>query len=359
MRHLVILLIVLASACHVDHALETAAVDVSGCKASMLFATDLCADEVAHLKWAQDFKEYPRIADLTRERLGQISQSEKSVDRAAALYYHRMVTEPKNTQFISYLLRREKEIEKKIPNFADKKVLLLFAPGMFYRDNPQVGADGKQFRMMARKMGIADGIIPVEQTGTIEENANTICEHIQREDAFGSVILASLSKGSGDVKRAIQICGNEPYFKKVKVWYNVVGINKGSHLITDIDQTWQYKMEARSYFCWKGYNWDGFMSMRAGAGAPLETPLVVPPHITVINVVAVPGSKYVSERAKPFYDYLTRYGPNDGLTLLADSHIPEGVTYASWRNDHYFRYEIPEARLYAMIAYAVEVGIRP
>ncbi|MCE9599459.1 MAG: hypothetical protein K8S54_15970 [Spirochaetia bacterium] len=358
MKRVALFLLLSATACHVDKELKTADVDLSACKGSMLYLDGLCADEVANLKWAQDYKQYPRIEDLTRERLSQVSQTEKSVDRAAALYYHRMVTDPKNVEFMAYLLRREKEIEKKLPNFVDKKVLLLFAPGMFYRDNPQVGADGKQFRMMARKLGISDGIIPVEQTGTIEENAHTICEYVEKEDFFGSIILASLSKGSGDVKRAIQICGNEPYFKKVKVWYNVVGINKGSHLITDIDNTWQYKMEARSYFCFKGYNWDGFMSMRAGAGAPLETPLVVPAHMKIISVVAIPGSKYVSERAKPFYDYLTRYGPNDGLTLLADSHIPEGVTYASWRNDHYFRYEIPEARLYAMIAYAVEVGMR-
>lgn len=347
-----------AGACHVDKELKVAEVDFSNCKASMFYVPDLCEDEVALLNWAAAFKEAPRLSDLTAERLKAVTDAEKDVDRAAALYYHRTVIDPKNTAFMSYLLRREKELEKKLPNFTDKKILLLFSPGMFYRDNPQVGADGKQFRLMARKLGLAEGIIPVEQTGTIDENARTICDYIETRHSYNAIILASLSKGSGDVKRAIQLCGNEPFFKIVKVWYNVAGINKGSHLITDINDTWIYKAEARSYFCYKGYNWDGFMSMRAGKDSPLDTPLVVPPHLKVINVVSVPLKRFVSDRSKPFYEYLTRYGPNDGLTLLADSHIPDGVTYVSWRNDHYFRYPIAEARLYAMMTYAVEVGIQ-
>ena len=163
-----------------------------------------------------------------------------------------------------------------------------------------------------------------------------------------------MSKGSGDVKRAIQKCGDKPFFKKVLGWYNVGGLQKGSLLVNDINDTCVYKAEARSYFCWNGYNWDGLQSLEVGPGTALDSDLKFPEHMIVINVIAVPLFRHVSNRARPFYEYLIRYGPNDGLTLLAESYLEGAITYPSWRNDHYFRWPIYKYRMMAFMTYMVE-----
>lgn len=324
------------------------------CDQTFLGLKDLCEDEVEYLKWAEAYPQAPRFADLTRELLQKITVETKDVDKAAALYYSRAMREPANRELVQYLDRMEVVLAGKKPDFSKKNLMLAMAPGMFYKDNPQIGADGRDLRNMALELGMKEAVIPVEQTGTVEENARIICDFVQKQTEVKGIIIASVSKGSGDFKRAIQMCGTEPYFKKVRGWFNIAGISRGSRLMTDIDNTWQYKMEARGYFCWNGYNWDGFMSMRAGEGAPLETDLKIPDNLLVVNVVAVPVFRMVTDRARPFYEYLVRYGPNDGMTLLADSAIPGGLVYPSWRNDHYFRFPMYRPRMHAFLVYIVE-----
>lgn len=324
------------------------------CETNAYGLKNLCEDEVAYLKWAEELKEYPRFADLTREVLQKVTLETKDVDKAAALYYSRVMREPGNRELAAYLDRMEKVLADTKPDFSKKNLMLAMAPGMFYKDNPEIGADGRDLRNMALELGMKEAVIPVEQTGTVEENAKIICDFVAKQTNVNGIIIASVSKGSGDFKRAVQICGQEPYFKKVRGWFNIAGITRGSHLMTDIENTWQYKMEARGYFCWNGYNWDGFLSMRAGPGAPLETDLKLPDHLLVVNVVAVPVFRMVTERARPFYEYLVRYGPNDGMTLLADSAIPGGLISPSWRNDHYFRFPMYRPRMHAFLVYIVE-----
>ncbi len=324
------------------------------CTLSAYLIDNLCEDEKEYLDWAAAFKEMPTLADITRDGLRELTKSTLDVDKAAAVFYHRVISKPENRDMVNYLNRRQKELEKTLPDYSSKKILLAIAPGMFYLDNPSLGADGRSLRNLALELGMMETVIPLEQTGTVDTNAEILCNFIRdRNDASG-IILASVSKGSSDIKKAIQRCGTEPYFTKVRAWYNIGGINKGSRLINGIDQTCMYKMEARSYFCWNGYNWDGFMSLRAGDEAPLNTDLQMPPHILVVNVIAVPLFRFVTDRARPFYEYLIQFGPNDGMTLLADSYIPEGLTYCSWRNDHYFRIPLQKERMMAFLTFIVE-----
>ena len=324
------------------------------CETNAFGLKNLCEDEVDYLKWAEAYPQFPRLQDLNREVLRQITVDTKDVDKAAALYFNRVMREPANRELVQYLDRMETSLATQRPNFSKKNLMLAMAPGMFYKDNPEIGADGRDLRNMALELGMKEAVIPVEQTGTVEENAKIICEFVQKQNEVKGIIIASVSKGSGDFKRAIQICGSEPYFKKVRGWFNIAGISRGSRLMTDIENTWTYKMEARGYFCWNGYNWDGFLSMRAGEGAPLETELKLPDHLLVVNVVAVPVFRMVTDRARPFYEYLVRYGPNDGMTFLVDSVILGGVIFPSWRNDHYFRFPMYRPRMHAFLVYIVE-----
>ncbi|TGN10217.1 hypothetical protein [Leptospira ilyithenensis] len=342
--------------CHVDRKLELPPETnkVVQCITNLYGISNLCDDEKEYLDWAKAQKQYKSLKDLTKDELQRLTRETLDVDKTSALFYLRSFEEPLNKKFIGYLDKKEKVIEKKLPNYTKKNILLAMVPGMFYKDNPTVGADGKALRDMAAGLGLKEDVIPVDQTGTVDENAKVICDYVKNRTDVNGIIFASVSKGSGDLKKAIQLCGGEDYFKKAKGWYNIGGLNKGTMLVDGIEDNWRYRWEARSYFFWKGYNYDGFLSMGSGKERPLDFDLKVPKHLLLINVIAVPQFRQVTKRAKPFYEYLIQYGPNDGMTLLADSYVEGAITYPSFRNDHYFQWPIYENRLRAFFTYIVE-----
>lgn len=348
----------LVGGCHADRALEREPSKERKvkCEGRKYFINKICEDELKYLDWARDYPDYPRIQDLTTEVLRKVTRETKDVDKAAALFYQRVISEPQNLKFIEYLDKKQNVLEKKVPDYSGRKILFAVAPGMFYKDNPNVGADGRSVRKLATEIGLLEDVIPVLQTGTIEENGGIICDYVEKRTDVKGIILASASKGSSDIKKALHLCGSKPFFSKVRGWFNLGGINKGTRVVTEMNDTCRYRMEARSYFCWYGYNYDGILSIRYGPDSPMNFPLELPPSMLVINVIPVPMFRFVTPRARPFYEYLIYYGPNDGMSLLGDVYIPGDnvITYASWRNDHYFRFPVYKYRMMAVIIYMLE-----
>ena len=356
MRRSLISLLAVAGllSCHVDRPFEEPKPGdrIVHCNGRAYYLDAICEDEKEYLDWAtKAYPEYPKFSNLTRDVLQKITVETKDVDKAASLFYERSLRDRNNIEMLEFIGVKEKELAKRVPDYTGEKVLLALVPGMFWMDNPEVGAAGEQLRELADQMGMTSSIVPVEQTGTVEKNGKDICEFLQQQTDVKSIIVASISKGGGDMKKALQYCGNTPAFRKVRAWFNIAGITAGSQLVNGINDTIAYKAEARAYFCFKGYNWDGMMYMRAANDAPLEFEVSVPKHMMVVNVIAVPLFRYVSSRAKPYYQYMIKYGPNDGITLLADSYVPGGSTYISFRNDHYFRNPISEQKMQAFLVY--------
>ncbi len=345
--------------CHVDKKIEVSGVTNKRveCKKDKYYIGNLCEDEEAYLDEASNTKQYPRLQDITQEVLRKITVETLDVDKAASLFYHRSITEPSTKLFIESVYTKEKVFLKKIPDYSKQKMLFTVAPGMFYKDNPSVGADGRMLRDVALSLGMMETIIPLEQTGTIETNAGIICNFLKEKHAdtqINGIILASVSKGSSDIKKAISICGEENYFQVVRAWYNVGGLNKGSYAINGILDNWRYRVEGQMYFWWHNYNWQGFLDMRGGPDSPVAEELKKPKHLLIINIIGVPLFRHVTQRARPFYEYLIPYGPSDGLTLLADSYMPDTITYPLWRQDHYFPWPIEINRIQAILSYIVE-----
>ena len=343
-------------ACRVDRQFEdpTQKVQKVDCTTNSHYMENLCDDEVQYLQWAEELKDYPRLADLNRDVLYQITQSTQDVDKAAAVFYTRVLREPANRRFYEYLERKEPQLVKQTPDYSNLNLLLALVPGAFYEDNTGVGADGAKLRELVVNMGLKEDMIRVEQTGSVYRNAEIICNYLEQRTDVDGIVLASVSKGSSDIKMAIKQCGDQPYFKKVIGWYNIGGINKGSVLVNALNDDWMNKWEARTYFCLQGYDWQGVQTMRADRGSPLDFELELPEHILLINVVGVPTWRFVTNRARPYYEYLVRYGPNDGVSLLSDTYMPGGITWASWRNDHYFRWPISEQKMQAFVVYIIE-----
>lgn len=339
--------------CHIDRKLEIKSSELKSvkCETKKFRITDLCEDEEEYLSWAVKNDKYKALRDLTVSELNKLTKETLDVDKTSALFYLKSIQEQETSKFLDYLDKNE-SIAKY--DYRKQNILLAVVPGMFYKDNPNVGADGRMLRDIALNMGLREEIIPINQTGTIDENAEFICNYLKNKNDISKIILTSVSKGSSDLKIAIKKCGQEVYFKKVIGWYNIGGINRGSILIDTIDNNWQYRWEAKFYFWKNNYNYNGFLSIQRGRDSRLEEDLIIPSHITVINVIAVPTFRQVTQRAKPFYEYLIRFGPNDGMTLLADSYMEGAINVSSWRNDHYFQWPIPENRIKAYFSFIIE-----
>ncbi len=323
------------------------------CEGIDYYVDEICESEKAILDWAAAYPKYRKLSDLTREVLLEI-QNETDIDHAAAVFYHRAITEPINRKFIEYVFTKQNEMLRKRPDYSKKNIMFAIAPGMFYKDNTEVDADGKMIRSMVRSMGITDAVIPTDQTGTVEGNGAIICEFIRNNQDKNTIIIGTASKGSGDFKMAIDQCGKEPYFAKVSGWFNFGGLTKGSLVMNAMMEHWLYSKEGKLYFWWNNYNWKGLESLRGGPDAPLAKNVEFPKSMIVVNIVGVPMSQVVTDRARPLYDYLSQFGPNEGLTLLSDGYIPGAPLFPTWRNDHYFRVPLPEERMKAFITYIIE-----
>jgi hypothetical protein len=317
---------------------------------------NLCADEVALFDRALHYNPSATLTEMDRASLQKAVRDTSDVDVAAALFYHSVITDTENSKFLDYLEIKEKTVNGNYPDYSSEKVLFLMVPGMFYKDNPEIQASGQSLRQFARKLGLKDDLVNVKQTGTVDENGQIVCDYLKNVDdkEINSIIIASVSKGSGDVKRAIGICGGESYFKKVRGWYNIGGITNGSLLVNGILADFNHRMQARFYFFIKGYSWKGLKSIRHGIDAPLEKPVIIPERLKIVSVIGVPFYRFVTPRAGPYYKYLVQFGPSDGMVLLADAYMPSGKIYPSLRNDHYFSFAFPEERMVAILSYIME-----
>ncbi len=75
----------------------------------------------------------------------------------------------------------------------------------------------------------------------------------------------------------------------------------------------------------------------------------------VINYIGVPLSGTVSARARSGYERLARFGPNDGLTLLADAWLPGAPTILEIGLDHYFVAPDADTRAVALLAIVIDL----
>ncbi|GBF49703.1 hypothetical protein LPTSP4_12190 [Leptospira ryugenii] len=352
-------LFILFNHCHIDKNVEinNKANQSVSCLKNKYYIENICEDEERYIDLAANTKQFPKLSDMTRENLKTIMETSGDIDLAASVFYHRAITDPLSKGFLDYVLRKENEYIKKYPVYDSEKILFAFVPGMFYKDNPNLGTDGKRIREIAAMLGLSETVVPIDQTGPIEENGKFICDYIKalsEKKEYEGVILASLSKGSSDVKMSLKLCGKEPFYKLVKAWYNVGGLNKGTYAINAVLNTWRYRMEGQFYFWTRNYNWKGFTDMQGGENSPVAFELDKPSHILLVNIMGVPLTRHVTERAKPFFDEVSQYGPSDGLTLLADSYIPGNVTYPMFRQDHYFSWPLYTQRIQAIFSYMIE-----
>jgi len=267
------------------------------------------------------------------EELRNISARD-GVDAATTFLYRAMRDAPRYESFIDTIQAPSRETESCAP---PGDVKLVIVPGAFYREHPRSGADGRIVREQAERLGWPIDLIPVASTGSILENARTIC-HWLAERRDSRIVLVSLSKGGSDLKLALQQPGAKHAFERVISWINLCGILNGTPMADWMLSRRVGAVLNRLYYRMLGVSLEFLRDLRREPGCLLDFALEIPAHLQMITVVAFPLRRHLtSAMARRCHSRLGAYGPNDGVIVLADACALPGLIYPVWGADHYLR----------------------
>ncbi len=282
-----------------------------------------------------------RNIELSRSALHEISQR-FSPDLATLMFAHELLRRHDNRRMYRAFQHERQRLlrtagpDHQMPQARYSDPLLLFAPGWMYATMDS-GADFARQRELLSKLGFATHLIKVDENGSVETNAAFIADEIRRLSRYGrDIILISVSKGGPEAAFALGHLLTPSETRAVKAWINVGGLLRGTPLADSAFQ-WPMSWLARAYFAYKGWDFEGIADLtRARSDRRLEQ-ISIPEHLLVVNYVAAPLSGQVLPgRTYDNYRSMRELGPNDGLTLLADELVLDGITLVELGVDHYF-----------------------
>jgi hypothetical protein len=288
-----------------------------------------------------------QLSDLNDELLCELSRT-KGIDFATATLYQVIRSSEAHGRFG----HRINELLQKPPtNYGGLDAALVVAPGAFYREHPETGADGKHLCRIAAELGCRTYAIPTYSIGTAFDNGQVICDWLSRS-VEEKIILCSLSKGGADVKMALATPQARDAFCNVAAWINVGGVTSGSPMATWILGRLILSQLYRGLFWWRGQDFRFVREIARRPGSALDFQISVPPHMAVIHVVGFPLASHL--RARPtgrWHRRLSRFGPNDGATILADCGSVPGLIFPVWGEDHYLNMRYSPETLLATLLY--------
>jgi len=213
----------------------------------------------------------------------------------------------------------------------------LFIPGFHYVTDPTSGADFLSQRTLMRDLGIEVELARTQEDGTIEENAQIIAQTIRSQSRYhAKSILVSTSKSGPETALALGRILQPSETISVQAWISVGGLIRGT-MLADRAVAWPQSWIVPRIFSLQKVSFRSVPGLTTRASRARLERIRLPQHILLVDYVAAPLSGNIAEDVKSRYSYLCRYGPNDGLTLLADELLPGGVTIIEPGLDHFYR----------------------
>jgi hypothetical protein len=258
----------------------------------------------------------------------------EGIDVATTRLFRALLASPLHGPFI----HRVAEICRAAAPFRwHRDVSLVIVPGAFYREHPRSGADGRLVREQAERLGCPTELVPLASTGTLRDNARTICDWLLRQPAR-PMILASLSKGGADVKVALSQPEAGRAFQHVIGWISLSGILAGTPMADWVLSPRLGAALTRLYYRLRGEDLRFLRELRYGSGLPLDFALRLPTHVRLISIVGFPLREHLSRGiSRRCHRRLSSLGPNDGGLVLADVCALPGLVYPVWGADHYLQ----------------------
>lgn len=225
-----------------------------------------------------------------------------------------------------------------------KKIKIMIVPGMHYQEHPEIGADGKLASDIALKLGFEIELINIKSRGTVKQNVPIIQQAIAASHA-NEIWLISLSKGSLEVRNYLQQIETVP--DNLRGWVSIGGICFGSKLADCKLETIKQRLINRLLCKLLGIDYAVIPELSTQYPA-WKRNFIIPDHMLMINVVAMPLKSHISRLLQTRYQRLSQFGPNDGMILLQDYLQLPGFIYPIWGADHMMRNPNIGALLYKL-----------
>jgi hypothetical protein len=280
----------------------------------------------------------PNLHELDSISLCDVSRRE-GIDFATALLYDRVCRSEQHGAFIQSIEQLDGEPEAAF--FSDVDAFVV--PGAFHGQRRETGADGRLVIDAAKRLGCRTTLIDVPSFGSPADNAERILRAFKSRRSNRRLVLVSLSKGSLDVRRALEHPDGAAAFRDVGCWISISGLATGSPLVGWLRQRPWRMLGVRMLFAWHGLPYSVLNeidrdAVLRGEFCPQFAEVSKLSGLCVVHIVGFPLAQNLScPLARRGHRRLASLGPNDSTVLLADvCHLP-GLVYPVWGADHYLK----------------------
>lgn len=261
---------------------------------------------------------------------------EFSVDFAALYLTDQIAQVPINRRFRRVFDQAYEYTRKALPQgrvvlpAAAQDYEVLVVPIFLYQRLPGSGADLAAPRAALKKVGLSCHFVETDDDGAIEANADLVAGAIRARAQSGRrLIIMSASKSSPEVALALTRLGPAET-RHVAAWINTAGVLQGTPVVDE-------PLFTELKFLVGEIDVDGKESLAIPRSRQRFDSFRVPEHVLVVNYFGVPVIGSISFWGRSSFVSLRKYGPNDGISLLADVIFPGGVTLTELGSDHFMR----------------------
>lgn len=233
-----------------------------------------------------------------------------------------------------------------------KNYLVVFVPGLAYREDRTTGADFERQIQLLSAAGIPSLLIETDEWGFSENNAYIVAQKLRELNAAHKrILLVSASKGGLEVAIALGKILGPDEVPHLKAWVSVGGILRGSPVA---DQYLRFPKcwlaEAQLFFKGKDINTVRDISHKRRSAEFPE--LRFPEHLLKIQFVGAPLATQISREIRARWCSMRHIAPNDGLTTLPDQIISGSLIVSEPGLDHYFRDQAIDVKTLALACVA-------
>ncbi len=335
---------------HPESRLIVASVDALAIVGPRPIGGDIRATEVSFEQWIEDLRTIQNaLTDVERWR----ALSRRTSINFATATFRRMVTAlPRNRQFGERHARALTGASHMPQPMACYQ--LLTVAGWRYRSHPEHGADLESVGRLARALGMDHALIDTDEDGTVEANAAVIAARL-RVQHRRPIVLFSVSKGSAEVALALDLVGRDPtnHPSRVAAWINVNGLIGGTPLadrLMSAPASWL----VAAVIAARGGSMQTIASMTTEERRNVRRRLRFPSDLLVVNYQAAPFTDAVGPDALMGHWLLSDWGPNDGVSLLADALVADAITLLEPASDHFLRLADRDHRIEALLRATIE-----
>ena len=228
-------------------------------------------------------------------------------------------------------LNNDKEALKPLQDY-----YVAFVPGLAYNDTSNGGNFARQRRLLTAS-GVANEMIVTDEWGLTDDNAAIVANRLSElSQKYTKIIVVSASKGGLETAVALGKILKPEETKSIKAWISVGGVLRGSPVADT------YLSAPKCWFAaialWtKGKKINLIHDVSYKTRGEAFNQLRFPENIKIVHFVGAPLATKISKEIKSLYCSIRNFGPNDGLTPLADEVTDKGIVVTEVGLDHHYR----------------------